>query len=948
MDQGGHLLFIRLFIRFSRSCANYHRFVLPQPEAIKRYSSPPYLLTFKENGCIIFISALTPTSVVVTSKHSLGKRPATVDSDPSHEDDDEALGASMASMVIDDGGGSSTAVEKASDVSHAEKGSEWLDIHLARVGRTRRQLAKRLWERDETAAFELCDDSFEEHVLAYEKDRSGLHLHGLNSNQVHFKTRDMRELDEFADEWGFIRTRWIQKDSWAEVEKMTSEVGKSGMWEGEPIEGFVVRTRIPNDAPTVADALARAVEEEGKADPSQIKAADRVARPPYEPGQTWFFKVKFDEPYLMYRDWRELTRRMLADQAKWRKEHGSQALEGMLAGTQPKETPAMVKPNLIPGAAPPPASNTASGDEHDPAGPEGKSRKQKKREAKLAAKAAFKQAEAEIKRSAGRDSLPEKPMPRSKRPETLAFVDWCYDRMWGSDDGKVKATPALFASFNYGKGIINVRDRFLDFCRTSEGQKLLKEKGKRDVATAGDVSVEKDDRPYTKTLIVPIAVPGCGKTVLASALRSLDPSVGHTQSDDVQAKKTAAIFLKNIETELRTHDVVIADRNNHLFKHRDEIVELVKRIETEAFAADQPKRGKGTKAEREASASNERPRIRIVAVAWALSALSVNQIHKICAKHIVARGQNHQSLRADGGSGRGPKTHEQVLWMFLKSMQPFGSAQHGEGTDGRGDDRIKDCITLHVDGTLEDNFHVFVDGLRNFLRLPNFTDVQLKQALAHAQEQKVAIIKHVDSPAVRPPTRPRYYGIELDLDSRAVALEALQQLSHEPAATEAKEFVLHLAEGGRIITHPHVTLVHQTNVNAEKSGSQDAHVQGSQVRWQRYEQLSKEVATPVIFKFHLDKLVWDDKVMTFGVRDVHSDQVPDFKELQGGEGGQGQGHWRPHITIGTSNDEIRPYEANRALKDADLSNAKAGAKVKQISLATFAKEITGRLAGLSS
>ena len=35
---------------------------------------------------------------------------------------------------------------------------------------------------------------------------------------------------------------------------------------------------------------------------------------------------------------------------------------------------------------------------------------------------------------------------------------------------------------------------------------------------------------------------------------------GHTQSDDVRAKKPAPIFVKNVVRLLKDHDVVIADK----------------------------------------------------------------------------------------------------------------------------------------------------------------------------------------------------------------------------------------------------------------------------------------------------------------------------------------------------------------------------------------------------
>lgn len=50
-----------------------------------------------------------------------------------------------------------------------------------------------------------------------------------------------------------------------------------------------------------------------------------------------------------------------------------------------------------------------------------------------------------------------------------------------------------------------------------------------------------------------------GKTVVGLALTRLF-AFGHTQSDDVQAKKTAPIFEKNIATLVKSHKIVYADR----------------------------------------------------------------------------------------------------------------------------------------------------------------------------------------------------------------------------------------------------------------------------------------------------------------------------------------------------------------------------------------------------
>lgn len=52
---------------------------------------------------------------------------------------------------------------------------------------------------------------------------------------------------------------------------------------------------------------------------------------------------------------------------------------------------------------------------------------------------------------------------------------------------------------------------------------------------------------------------------MANALTALFPMFGHTQSDDVKAKKTAPTFQKNITDLLKSKDVVIADRYARLF-----------------------------------------------------------------------------------------------------------------------------------------------------------------------------------------------------------------------------------------------------------------------------------------------------------------------------------------------------------------------------------------------
>lgn len=86
--------------------------------SLEAHTTAPYTLSLKSNGCIIFIAALTPSKIVVTSKHSLGP-----------------VGNSA--------------------LSHAQAGESWLRKYFKKVGKTEEDLAKQLWENNWTAIAEV-------------------------------------------------------------------------------------------------------------------------------------------------------------------------------------------------------------------------------------------------------------------------------------------------------------------------------------------------------------------------------------------------------------------------------------------------------------------------------------------------------------------------------------------------------------------------------------------------------------------------------------------------------------------------------------------------------------------------------------------------------------------------------------------------------------------------
>lgn len=220
---------------------------------IEKQTKGPYELTLKENGCIIFIGGLDDGTLLVCSKHSTGDR-------------------------------------NDAETSHAAAGERWVERQLAALGRTKGDLARELRARNVTAVAELCDDDFEEHILAYGSDKAGLYLHGINVNVPEFMTYPSTLVHQFADEWGFRKVDVIEMETLADVKSFLDRCAETGAHEGRDVEGFVVRCKRSHDPVKV-------------------------------PWNDWFFKYKFEEPYLMYRQWRECTKALIAGKPPRFKKH---------------------------------------------------------------------------------------------------------------------------------------------------------------------------------------------------------------------------------------------------------------------------------------------------------------------------------------------------------------------------------------------------------------------------------------------------------------------------------------------------------------------------------------------------------------------------------------------------------------------------------------------------
>ncbi|KAG1722907.1 RNA ligase-domain-containing protein [Suillus lakei] len=641
------------------------------------HTGPTYTLSLKSNGCIIFIAPISLSKLIVTSKHALGPMQGVSE-------------------------------------THSEVGHRWLKKHLEEKGKTEEQLASKLWERTGQQS-----PSFEEHVLPYPAEKSGLHLHGINETSREFHTMPTETVDAFADEWGFIKTPTITLNSIPEVKSFTDDIAKTGKWNGEALEGFVVRTHI--------------------IDPKQ-GSPTRNTRPPYLTGSSFFFKVKFDEPYMMYRDWREVTKILLST-------------EGSL------------------------------------------------NDAKL-------------------------PKSKLKRKETLLYVQWVKK--------EIRHNPSAFSEYAKGKGIIATRERFLKWMDTDEGKK-------------GSV-VESEAPPATKefgkTIILPVAIPGqdrCFCCSLPLYLNSDTPRV-----TDIQSKKSSPTFIRNVVNLLKHHDIVIADKNNHLRQHRDSLREAVAKMD---------------------------PPVRLLALNWSLDRPQAT-IHRICGDRVFARGDKHQTLRADTLA----KAHEDVIWQFMRTSEELA------------DEEVDVSIEMDLEDTLEQAVDRAVAACVSIFGLRQPSAEEIDEAVRKARNYVPETKKSQEEKKKKKEEQPT------------------PRLFRTPPRKNGKAFWNTLVSEHRTTVRPHITVVHNKSLPSAIE------------LWERCSQLHR-MALPPSFTFTLGHLVWNKRVMAITVDDFELDSSQDNRSSAGQEGSEFVSKLSEevrntlHITVGTSDPQIPPFEA-KALVEA--------------------------------
>ena len=670
---------------------------------IEQNTRGPYELSVKENGCIIFIGGLDDNTLLVTSKHSMGPR-------------------------------------QDNTANHAFAGEVWVEKQLAALGKTKADLAQTLRRMNPTAVAELCDDEFEEHVLRYGPDASGLYLHGINLNIPDLATYPGNLVEDFAQHWGFKKTMYVIKDDLNQVKSFLDKIAETGNYAGRDTEGFVIRCQARH-------------------------STDR-------PWHDWFFKYKFEEPYLMYRQWREVTKSIIAGKTPTFKKHQ-----------------AITKEYII------------------------------------------------------------------------------YARRQLAKD------PQIGKLFNQNHGIIAMRDGF------------LQQKGVRGSDIIHSELEQSDGTGLSEAtrniVLVPVATIGCGKTTVALALTKLF-DWGHEQNDNVQGKGNRPQRFATLCTNaMALHPVIIADRNNHMRRERDQIVNDIKRI-----IAD----------------------VKFVALHYVHDTDNYDEIRKAMQKRVLSRGDNHQTIQADS------KGSEEIIGImdgFMRRFEPVDPERPP-------DDAFDQIIDLDVTASSRENLGTVVHQLHQqfpkLFQMPS--DEQLDGALEWALYDYKPDIKHDLSKGggnkkkpdkQQKPSRVEFFCVQVPAQ-RVTSILGAVFASEGP---DTARFYNQLKIMNRIQTAFHVTLLHRAQssqfenywvrlVNAYEQSNSKV-LQESNVN----KTLKAGAPTPVEMassRVLLERVIWDDRVMAIQVKLLDAEQ-----------NGFETTNAFAHITVGTAGDSIKPKESNELL-----------------------------------
>jgi tRNA ligase len=246
---------------------------------------------------------------------------------------------------------------------------------------------------------------------------------------------------------------------------------------------------------------------------------------------------------------------------------------------------------------------------------------------------------------------------------------------------------------------------------------------------------------------------------------------------------------------------------------------------------------------------------------------------------VLARGDNHQSLRADTVTN----SHEDVLWMFLTQMEELE------------DDEVDVMVAMSVEDTLEQAVNKAIDGCVRVLGVERPSKERVDEALQVAMGYAPKTKKPDDWKKEK--ATPRYFGLLPEVDLVDILSP---RLSPQDCDTSFWEDLL---AKGRVTKRPHVTVVHRNSL----PGASDL--------WEQCMRLHR-MQSPPLFKFHLGHIVWNKRVMAVTVEDIEpasADGADSAKEFISNL--PHDVRERLHITVGTKDANVPAIEAKTLIED---------------------------------
>lgn len=486
--------------------------------------------------------------------------------------------------------------------------------------------------------------------------------------------------------------------------------------------------------------------------------------------------------------------------------------------------------------------------------------------------------------------------------ETKEYLEWCAQR--------IQDHPEWFTEYTRKRGIIHVQEEYIAW-RREQGRPLdlitpvqQLEKAERVVNRLEGKAGFKEgggEGSIDRLVILMCGMVGTGKTTTSLALKELlegQVKVRHVMSDAIRARRTGPIFIRQIVQALEEGvEVVLADRNNHSSKHREEVVQAIRKWEEGQL------HGGST--------------VHILAVSYVPVHGDPTFLEDLQLERINARGENHQSLtplRVPGGI-------KSVVKRFQRQWEPVIGLD--EGLDG--------VVWVDTTGDAENAVKLVIQRVRDILGakwkregnkdIPGDREaisIATRHALAYQvpqedreqnneegkggkkkkgkknkkqhedKENKVPNSTEDDTPiqsieqAEKTKEIPvRFWGVNADLDLTDRIKTWVEEWKLKDPKGERTCLLDTLIQEKRIL-HPkqmHITLAHRANLQCP----------ADQAIWDQCTH-SKGMAV----QSRVIGVVWDERVMACVVR------MEEPSWLQ---------HMIWHITLGTRSADVRPVEA---------------------------------------